>query len=194
MKTERKTQLQSPQRTTTQETAPGLPPTAGRRRASRFAGNEAGFNLVELMVVVVVMGVLLATAVPSVTERNARNRTEGAARQLSARMQVARQMAVSKRVPYRMTMDLNDSAYYFERQDDDSTWTMDPDQTYSIEGVEEINTDIGGRDGETLVHFETRGTVDSDDSPALVTIVSTNGDTARLSMVRTGRATIEMSH
>ena len=157
-------------------------------------GSEAGFNLVELMVVVVVLGVLLATAIPSMTERNARNRTEGAARQLSARMQIARQLAVSQRVPYRMTLDLIDRAYYFERQDDDSTWTMDPNQTYSIEGAEEINTDIGGRMGETIVHFATRGTIDDDDSPALVTIVSSSGDTARMSMVRTGRATVRMSH
>jgi Tfp pilus assembly protein FimT len=146
------------------------------------------------MVVLVVLGILLATAVPSLTERNARSRTEGAARQLSARMQAARQLAVSKRIPYRMTFDLESRSYYFERQDDDSTWTMDPDETYAIEGVEEIATEIGGRVGESLVHFETRGTIDGDDSPALVTIVSAHGDTARLSVVRTGRATVLMSH
>ena len=155
---------------------------------------NAGFSLIEIMVVLVVMGILLATAVPSLNERNARSRTEGAARQLSARMQAARQLAVSKRVPYRMTFEIEDRSYYFERQDNDSTWTMDPDETYSIEGVEEIETDIGGREGESHVHFETRGTIDDDDSPALVTIVSAHGDTARLSVVRTGRATVLMSH
>lgn len=156
--------------------------------------NEAGYNLVEVMVVLTVMGILLATAVPSLTERNARSRTEGAARQLSARMQAARQLAVSKRIPYRMTLDIAERSYYFERQDDDSTWTMHPDETYSIEGVEEIKTEIGGRLGESLVHFETRGTIDDADSPALVTIMSAHGDTARLSVVRTGRATVLMSH
>lgn len=156
--------------------------------------SEAGYNLVEVMVVLVIAGILLATAVPSMQERNARSRTEGAARELSARMQVARQLAVSKRLPYRMTFDVDDRSYYFERQENDSTWTMDPDETYSIEGVEEIGTDIGGRVGESLVHFETRGTIEDADSPALVTIVSAHGDTAVLSVVRTGRATVLMSH
>jgi type II secretion system protein H len=167
-----------------------IPPT-GRAVAAHRA---AGFSLIEVMVVLIVIGVVLAAAVPSVTERNARNRSEGAARQLSARMQIARQMAVSQRVPYRMTIDPAGGEYWFERQDDDSTWTMDPDRVFVIEGVDDVRTNIGGQEGETEVRFQTRGTLEADDSPALITIISTNADTANLSMVRTGRATVRMAY
>lgn len=160
----------------------------------RGSGSQAGFQLIELMVVLVVIAVVLASAVPSFTTRNARARTEGAARDLSSRMQMARQLALTKRVPYRMVVDESNLEYYFERQENDSTWVADPDETYTVEGVDGFSATIGGSESEDEVFFETRGTIADGNAPAQFVFVSTNGDSAALSMVRTGRCTVRMSY
>lgn len=154
---------------------------------------DGGFNIVELMVVMVVISILLVVAVPNFAAKNARSRTEGAARDMAARMQLTRQRAVMERVPYRMTIDGSGGSYYFEREENDSTWTRIPDQVYEIEGIQEITTDIGGSELADEIYFESRGTVRSEDAPTLITFVSAHEDTARLSLVRTGRAIVELS-
>ena len=160
----------------------------------RGTRDQAGFQLIELMVVLVVIGVVLASAVPSFSTRNARARAEGQARDLSSRMQMARQLALTKRVPYRMVVDESNLEYYFERQDDDSTWTQDPDETYTVEGVDGFSATIGGSEAGDEVFFETRGTIADANAPAEFVFVSTNGDSAAVSMVRTGRCTVRMSY
>ena len=161
------------------------------QRARQAPVSNRGFNIVELMVVMVVISILLLVAVPNFAARNARSRAEGAARDMAARMQLTRQRAVMERVPYRMT--ISSSSYYFEKADTDSTWTMEPDRVYEIEGIAEVQREIGGSVVADEVHFETRGTIESDDAPALITFISANQDTARLSLVRTGRAVVDVT-
>ena len=157
-------------------------------------GSRAGFNLVELMVTLVIIRIVVAAAVPNFTERNERYRVEGQAKELGIRIQLARQRAVAERTPYRMNIDTGDRAYYFEKQDTDSTWVMSPDMVYEIEGVYDMDLTIGGQQSETIVRFETRGTIQDEDSPVEVTFVSANQDTATLSVVRTGRGIVTLSN
>lgn len=160
----------------------------------RRSGIQAGFQLIELMIVVVVIGIVLASAVPTFATRNARARAEGEARDLSARVQIARQLCLTKRVPYRMVVDEVNLEYYFEREENDSTWVQDPDETYSVDGVEDFSVTIGGSESATELLFETRGTLADADAPAQFVFVSTNGDSATVSLVRTGRCTVRMSY
>lgn len=155
---------------------------------------HAGFNLVEMMVTLVIIGIVVAAAVPNFTARNERYRVEGAAQELGTRIQLARQRAVAERVPYRATIDPGDRVYYFERQENDSTWVRSPDQTYEIEGVTDLDLTVGGRESETVVRLETRGTLQLEDAPVEVKFVSATEDTATLSVVRTGRAIVTMSN
>jgi len=156
--------------------------------------SRAGFNLVEMMVTVVIIGIVVAAAVPNFTQRNERYRVEGQAKQFGTRIQLARQRAVAERVPYRVNIDTGDRTYYFEKQEDDSTWVMAPDQTYEIEGVADLELTIGGRESETVIRLETRGTIQSDDAPVKMKFVSATQDTATLSVVRTGRGIVTMSN
>ncbi len=155
---------------------------------------RSGYTIVELLVVCTVIGIMMAIAVPGLSSRNARNRAEGAARDLSVRMQMARQKAVSTRMPYRMTFDATAKTYQFERYNADSTWSADPDEVFDIEGVHGFTSDVGGSAIDTEVRFETRGTLSSDDSPVRFLFISTNSDTASLSVVRTGRSIVKMSY
>lgn len=55
-----------------------------------------GFTLIELMIVLAIVAILLATAVPSFVEQVALRRLEGVANELSADLQYARTEAISK--------------------------------------------------------------------------------------------------
>ena len=57
---------------------------------------QAGFTLVELMIVVALVAILLALAAPSFRETIARNRLEGVAGELSTDFQYARSEAVAR--------------------------------------------------------------------------------------------------
>ncbi len=151
-----------------------------------------GFTLIEVMVVVVIIGIVLAVATPDLGHRNEWTRLESAARSLSTRLQTARARAVAQRVPYRVVLDPAASTYVIERQADDSTWVRDPDVEYTAEGIDGIEVEIGGDTDSVAVVLEPRGTVQAEDVPAVVRFLGSRGDTAEVSVVRTGRVTVRM--
>jgi type II secretion system protein H len=164
-----------------------------RMRPTRHGGS--GFQVVELMVVLVILGIVLATAIPSFVRRNEWTRLQGEADALSARMLEARQRAVAQRTPYRLALDPASVTYRFYRQTGDSSWVPQPEEYFRAHGVAEFSASLGGWPPYDSVEilFEPRGTVRETDVPAVLRFVGTESDTAILTLVRTGRVTVRMS-
>lgn len=162
---------------------------SSRRRRAR----QDGFQLVELAVALVIVGIMLAAAVPSFRQGNSWRRVQGAGREMSSRVSMARQKAILRRTSYRMNLDRSAMTYSFERQEDDSSWVSDPDQVYQIEGCQEVTSEIGGSTTADQIVFEVQGTIEAEDAPAEIALANERGDVATVAVVRTGRVTLRMS-
>ncbi len=155
------------------------------RHASR-----SGFTLVETMVVVVLLGLLLAMAIPNFADSNRRRRTEGAANDLSTCLQLARQRTVASRIPFRVVLDPGARTFWTERSETDSTWVRDPDEEHALPNGVTWTPEAGGDQGNVDIEFEGRGTIRAEDAPFTVVFTNAREDTFLLSLVRTGRVTV----
>jgi prepilin-type N-terminal cleavage/methylation domain-containing protein len=152
---------------------------------------NAGFSLVELAVVIVVMGILISAAVPDIARSNRRRRVEAAANDLASRVGLARQRTIATRIPSRLVLDADEGIYRIERQQNDSTWARDPDEDYILPtGVEWVYSAGGDSSSNNDVVFESRGTVLQEDAPLSVVFENDGGDIYHLSLVRTGRLAV----
>jgi type IV fimbrial biogenesis protein FimT len=68
---------------------------------------QRGFTMIELMVVVVLVSIILALAVPSFTDTLARKRMEGVASELATDIQYARSEAAQRNAPVRIIVGTN---------------------------------------------------------------------------------------
>lgn len=81
---------------------------------------EAGFSIIELMVVVVIMTVVLAASIPALRQHTENvNLTKGS-REVESSLKLARTRAVSTNTPVVVTFDTNNNTYFlFEDEDGD---------------------------------------------------------------------------
>jgi len=86
------------------------PPTSAQRAAEH---EPRGFSLLEMMMVVAVMGIIAAIAVPMMSNLGYL-RTAGDARGLSHAVSLARMLAASQATRTRVFVDLSDNAYHTE--------------------------------------------------------------------------------
>lgn len=73
--------------------------------------STSGFTLVELMIIVVLLGVVAAVALPSFSQLVSGNRTQSAASELTALLQFSRESALTRRAA--ATVCLDDSTVWF---------------------------------------------------------------------------------
>ncbi len=153
---------------------------------------QAGFSLTEMMVVLVVTGILLTVAVPNFVRIGQRDQVETAAYDMQRTLALARQKALAKRTQYRVTINESGRYYYVERKQG-GAWVADPDEQISWRDDVNLGLSLGGDGNNDDVVIEPQGTVLSQDAPAFFTFTNASGDTARVSLVRTGRIRVRAS-
>ena len=88
--------------------------------------NQRGFTMMEMMIVVVVIGIIAAMAVPSFLNYMPKLRVKSSARDIVSELRLARSKSVSERRPYGVAFDVaSNSIYTFADTDNPSA------QTYS---------------------------------------------------------------
>jgi prepilin-type N-terminal cleavage/methylation domain-containing protein len=156
------------------------------RRYGFILPGNAGFSLPELMVVLTIIGIVLVVAIPNFARITARDKVETAAYDLERNVALARQKAIAKRRPYRLTVNSYDGSYYVERKEG-SQWVRDPDELFSLPETVELDLELGGDLTNCDLSFEPHGTIAANDAPAYFTFHNERADTALVSVVRTGR-------
>jgi len=85
------------------------------KRSIKFNSNNSGFTLLEISLVVVLLGVVLCIAIPSLQKPYARYQLQVAARQLVGDIRYLEQTAQSKESNnYKITFDYTNDCYYMQ--------------------------------------------------------------------------------
>ena len=81
---------------------------------------QAGFSIIELMVVVVIMTIVLAASIPALRQHSETvNLTKGS-REVESSLKLARTRAVSTNIPVVVVFDTDNGTYFlFEDEDED---------------------------------------------------------------------------
>jgi Tfp pilus assembly protein FimT len=139
------------------------------------------------MVVLAIFGMVVAMAVPNIAQTNKRRRAEAAAREFAGKAMLARQRTVATRTPFRLVFDMEERACWMERQENDSTWTVDPPDTVRFREDLGLRFSAGGDEDNAEIEFRGDGTIIAEDAPLLLTTSSCEAESFTVSMVRTGR-------
>ena len=86
---------------------------------------QSGFTLLELVVVVTILGVALALALPALGDGLRRWRLQGAVRDVATILKFARNQSVAGRAPVQVVLDRSRNAYWLDGQDNGLQSTLD---------------------------------------------------------------------
>jgi len=89
---------------------------------------EAGFSVIELMVVAVVMAIIVAASIPSLRSHTASINLTKSASKVAASLKLARMRAVASNVPVVVEFD-SDAGTFFLYQDEDEDGSFDSGET-----------------------------------------------------------------
>lgn len=158
----------------------------------KMRNDTRGFSMVEMMTVLVIFGLVIAAAVPSVSQYIRRDRVREAALGFRSTCMVAQKRAQSTRMEHRVVYDPAAGTYFVERRDG-VNWNMISPDTLRMDADITVQ---GGTDTDPSHHiitFEPLGTVDTGDVPATIRFHNDHSDTTTISLVRTGRMTVTHS-
>lgn len=142
--------------------------------------SNAGYTLIEVIVVVGLIGVVTATAVPVFLESNARNRLWTGSEQIGAAVRQARLKAISTNTSYRVVFDCP-SANELRTLVVDGTIDDEGRCSQTVEGdtgTIELPTGVGFDAGEaTFLEVNSRGVFSGASIPLTITV--THGSSVR---------------
>lgn len=111
----------------------------------RIRRSERGVTLAEMLAVIALLGILVAVAVPLVAEQVRQAKIRGAADQYATTLKAARMLAVSKRAPQSVTVNVHptNSYAYVDTRDRTRTFEM-PDGVRIVSSTDPITFQING--------------------------------------------------
>ena len=145
-------------------------------RVNLVTREDRGFSLLELLVVIIILAIVAAFAIPSALNSLRAYKLHSDAAALASQMNVARFRATSQYTPYRLTIDVADRTYTVERLNTSygsPTAELGPVNVYGGNTFTTTNPGgsiypgtLTGGTGVTNFYFNTRGMpVDSSGSP-----------------------------
>ncbi len=155
----------------------------------RMSNDQNGYSLIEAMVVLLIIGITLAAAVPNVGRYMQHDAVRMAAHNFRSACAVAQKRATATRTRHRVVYEPSGGRYYVEKFEAGS-WVFASNDTTRITPNVSM---IGGTDGDasnTVLTFEAPGTVASSDVPATIRFYNSHRDTSVVRVVRTGRMTL----
>ena len=158
---------------------------------ARLAGLPAagGFSLIELMVVITILGVVFAAAVPNFASFVARDRVDAAAQEVQSALALARQKALARRTHYRVSLSGTPVVMLVERQDT-TAWVADPAHPLTLNANVQAEPLFGGDASNNDLLIDAQGMLLSEDAPAEIILFNDRADSMTVRMVRTGRIRI----
>jgi prepilin-type N-terminal cleavage/methylation domain-containing protein len=145
-----------------------------------------GFSLIELLVVITILGVVLAMAVPNFVRFVARDRVDAAAQEVQSALTLARQKALARRANYRITLAGTPVVLRVEREQA-GEWIADPARPTTLDSELHAQTEFGGSPGNSDLIIGPQGMLLTADAPAEIILFNDRADTAVVRMVITGR-------
>lgn len=145
-----------------------------------------GFSLIELMIVIGLMAIVSAFAIPTWQRYSANTDLKTAAREVKSDLFNAKQRAVAENVDfYRMTFSVAQNNYVLSRSDSGAViWTK------SLAALGKgITVNTVNFSGGAVVSFQSRGTM----SAGNMTLRNSIGSTATITTTITGRSYVEFA-
>jgi len=89
----------------------------------KVVANQSGFSLIEVMIVIVITGVIIALVLPDFNKIIGRYNLEYAAREMAAHIRFLQQSAIkNESVGFKMQFDVEKDSYYFNADDGSSLY------------------------------------------------------------------------
>ncbi|MCF8067552.1 MAG: GspH/FimT family pseudopilin [Desulfobacterales bacterium] len=99
--------------------------------------NKSGFTLLELMIVIAIIGILSAIAVPNYLSARPKHRAQGAARQVFTKLYLAKMKAASENTTYTITFNTGNET--FTVSDGSNTETINISNSFPGAEIESVD-------------------------------------------------------